>query len=560
MKGSNTLYINKPFKASLIFTLIFTVLSMLTGCFLLQQSPDQPTDNSNTNADIEVNEPTDDEKSDVTQSATPDITDGILLSDRKNEYGFVIICDKESDVAISRAMDVRSIIIDNTSVALDVMTYRDKSSEFEIIVMDTPRELSAALKDGVTVGGAKNDFLWGFAFNGKQLAIYANNDYAWEKCLAEFTELFFTERKMTVNNIDKMRVSCITREEYDLELKRKKTYLDPLFTSHAVLQRDMPVTIYGTGIGRVKIEFLGQWYEGVTVDESFYVTLPATPAGGPYTLTVDIEGAVTVLEDILFGDVILLAGQSNAELPLYQTDYSPDNYVSNDRVRTYYVGQHFTEEFTYKNILDNRWSKLDSSEAAKWSAIAYHLGNRIESEQDVPVGIICVVKGACVIQSFMSPEAQAKFEFAPDELSIEHPCNTIVDRYKCFNQQGMVYEKMFSKITPYTVSSVIWYQGESNIGSGESKVYDQLLETMITEWRKDLNNESLPFFIVKIHDMNNNEGWLAVREAQERAAQNISDCYLVDLDSLGVCKDIHPRNKEEVSELIYNVYSNKMYG
>ena len=36
--------------------------------------------------------------------------------------------------------------------------------------------------------------------------------------------------------------------------------------------------------------------------------------------------------------------------------------------------------------------------------------------------------------------------------------------------------------------------------------------------------------------------------------KNIPNCYLVDLDVLGVCTDIHPKNKESVSELIYNTY------
>ena len=332
------------------------------------------------------------------------------------------------------------------------------------------------------------------------------------------------------------------------------THLDPIFSSHAVLQRDCPVTLCGTGIGDVSVEFRGNTYEAVTEGERFTVTLPPTEAGGPHTIKVIIEGEVTLLEDILFGDVILLAGQSNAELPMEQTDYPAEQYVSNDRVRTYFVGQHFSEEFHYKSILDNRWAKLNEDEAAKWSAIAYHLCNRIETEQDVPVGIICVVKGASVIQSFMSVEAQTEFNFSPDELSVEHPCNATVDRHKCFNQQALIYGTMFSKVKGYTVSSVIWYQGESNIGSGESLVYDRLLETMITEWRKDLGNENLPFIIVKIHNRNSNAGWLAVRDAQERAAANIENCYLVDLDSLGICTDIHPKNKEAVSELIYNAY------
>ena len=359
---------------------------------------------------------------------------------------------------------------------------------------------------------------------------------------------------MVARKTDKTHISCVTKEEYELEMKRKDTHLAPIFTSHAVLQRDCPVTLYGTGIGSVSVEFLGNTYEGVTDGESFTVTLPPTEAGGPYTITVNIEGKVTVLEDILFGDVILLAGQSNAELPMEQTDYPVEEYIANDRVRIYFVGQHFSEEFNYKSILDNRWAILNENEAAKWCAIAYHLGNRIEREQDVPVGFICVVKGASVIQSFMSVGAQAEFNFTPEELAKEHPCNTTVDRYKCFNQQAVIYATMFSKVAPYTVSSVVWYQGESNIGSGESLVYDKLLEAMISEWREDLGNETLPFVIVKIHDMSNNSGWLAVREAQERAVEKIPNCYLVDLDSLGVCTDIHPKNKKAVSELIYDAY------
>ena len=455
---------------------------------------------------------------------------------------------------MSRAIDVRNAILQSTGVGLNVINYNNTANAYEIIVSGVPRDIADGLKDAVTSYGEAGDLLWGYSFNGKQLAIYANNDYAWQKCLAEFSDNFFSEGNMTVDSNDTLKLGRVTREEHELELKRKDTHLASIFTSHAVLQRDRPVTLFGTGIGHVSVEFLGNTYEAVTEGEEFYVTLPATPAGGPYTITVNIEGNTTVLDDILFGDVILLAGQSNAELPLDRTDFSEEQYTSNDKVRTYFVGQHFSEKFHYKSILDNRWASLDESEAAKWCAIAYHLGSTIEREKGVPVGIICVAKGASVIQSFMSVEAQSEFTFSPEELSVEHPCNTGVDRYKCFNEQAVIYEKMFSKIVPYTVSSVVWYQGESNIGSGESKVYDKLLEAMITEWRKELCNEELPFIIVKLHDRNNNSGWLAVREAQERAAKSIPYCYLVDLDPLGICTDIHPKNKEAVSELIYKTY------
>ena len=366
-----------------------------------------------------------------------------------------------------------------------------------------------------------------------------------------FKKIFFPEDKAVIDN---------TQPWGPPATEQKSTRLAPIFTSHAVLQRDCPITLFGTGSGNVTVEFLGNTYRGLTDKDGFTVTLPKTPAGGPYTLTVNIDGKITLLEDILLGDVILLAGQSNAELPMDQTDYPTEKYTSNDRVRAYFVGQHFSEEFHYKSILDNRWAKLDESEAAKWPAIAYHLGNRIEGEYNVPVGFVCVVKGASVIQSFMPLKAQDEFEFKPEELSVEHPCNSAFERHRCFNEKAVIYRTMFKTVVPYTVSSVIWYQGESNIGSGESKVYDKLLAAMIAEWRADLGDEALPFIIVKIHARNNNAGWLAVREAQERAAKNIAWCYLIDLDPLGVITDIHPKNKDAVSELIYLGYYENIYG
>lgn len=485
-------------------------------------------------------------------TATPN--DTTLIENGVNLFNFTIVCDNNSKDAGKRALEVSSVIERKTDVRMRISDSKSYESEYEIIVMETSRELTQTLKNSIISKGGGDDHIWGFAFDGKHLAIYATGDYAWSKCINEFEELFFENDVMIVKEKSMHYTNIITKEEYELEQKRKETYLDPIFTSNMVLQRDRPVIIYGTGIGHVSVEFCGNVYKGITKNEAFTVTLPATPAGGPYSIKVTIEGTETILDNILFGEVILLAGQSNAELPLGSTDYPENKYVSNDRIRTYFVGQHFSEEISFKSILDNRWASLSADEANKWCAIAYHLGRKIEAEHDMPVGIICVVRGASVIQSFMSPEAQKDFVFDPSELSVEHPCNTTVERYKCYNQQGVIYEKMFSKVTPYTVSSVIWYQGESNIGSGESKVYDKLLQAMICEWRRDLQNDELPFIIVKLHRMSNNAGWLAVREAQERAAVNIPNCQLISLDSLGICTDIHPQNKEGVSDLIYDGY------
>ena len=48
------------------------------------------------------------------------------------------------------------------------------------------------------------------------------------------------------------------------------------------------------------------------------VLLPATPEGGPYTLTATLGSDTITLSDLLFGDVWLCSGQSNMEMQTYK--------------------------------------------------------------------------------------------------------------------------------------------------------------------------------------------------------------------------------------------------
>src|SRR3954467_10355755 len=73
---------------------------------------------------------------------------------------------------------------------------------------------------------------------------------------------------------------------------RADVVVNPLFTDHAVLQRDRPIYVWGTSDPgeQVRIQLsTDTGTSGATVataDGRWIATLPALPAGGPYTLTV----------------------------------------------------------------------------------------------------------------------------------------------------------------------------------------------------------------------------------------------------------------------------------
>lgn len=103
-------------------------------------------------------------------------------------------------------------------------------------------------------------------------------------------------------------------------LTRAEVRLPSAFSEHAVLQRGVPVHIWGWAAPgeRVSAHFHNQAREAVAdSDGRWQVWLMPESAGGPYTLTV--EGSETAkpleLSDILVGDVWLASGQPNMEFP-----------------------------------------------------------------------------------------------------------------------------------------------------------------------------------------------------------------------------------------------------
>lgn len=87
--------------------------------------------------------------------------------------------------------------------------------------------------------------------------------------------------------------------------------------SNMVLQRSPTSAVIWGWTSRasdsVVVTFNGKKYSTTSGSDSHWsVRLDPTPAGGPYTISVDTgSGAATQLTNVLFGDVILCSGQSN---------------------------------------------------------------------------------------------------------------------------------------------------------------------------------------------------------------------------------------------------------
>ena len=100
-----------------------------------------------------------------------------------------------------------------------------------------------------------------------------------------------------------------------------------------------------------------------------------------------------------------------------------------------------------------------------------------------------------------------------------------------------------------TGGGVVWYQGESNSGKGEYKVYAGLVAELITQWRKDLLDERLPFAVVQIADLDvrRDDAWRGIQNAQLRIPPLCPNVTTIKCADICETNTIHPPTKEPLA-------------
>ncbi|MCR5888158.1 sialate O-acetylesterase [Hymenobacter sp. J193] len=193
--------------------------------------------------------------------------------------------------------------------------------------------------------------------------------------------------------------------------------LPRLVGSHMVLQRDARLPLWGWAAPgeKVSLTFQGKTYAAQPdASGKWTLTLPAMPAGGPYTMT--IKGSNTLeLTDILVGDVWLASGQSNMEWALRDADKGPQEIAAATfpQIRLIDV----------PNVVASRpqaefggagWQVCSPATAGSFSAVAYFFARDLHQRYHVPIGLITAEWGGTPAESWVSAEAlKALPEFTP---------------------------------------------------------------------------------------------------------------------------------------------------
>ena len=214
-----------------------------------------------------------------------------------------------------------------------------------------------------------------------------------------------------------MRILLLTCFTFILGVAFGAPELDVLFGSHAVLQCDQPISIWGRGATAKKLLTItllsregGQSKEICHVgtranwNGDFRAVLPACPAGGPYELSVECEdGSMTKSTDVWLGEVWLASGQSNMQFTLAEADpFLPAGDYP--RLRMFTVGRE-TSTSPQACVSGGKWLVGTETALPGFSAVAAFFAHELQTRLGVTVGIINASWGGTRIEAWTSREA-----------------------------------------------------------------------------------------------------------------------------------------------------------
>lgn len=359
--------------------------------------------------------------------------------------------------------------------------------------------------------------------------------------------------------------------------------MSPVFGDSMVVQRDMPIHVWGwtKPSTTVKVDMAGHHAETESDDEGrFDVRLDPLPAGGPHKMTVAGDETKT-FEDVLVGEVWVCSGQSNMAWPVSNAN-DPDlesltaNYPS---LRIISVPQVASQE--PKNDFDGKWEACTPETVKSFSAVGYFFGRQLHQTLGVPVGLIDNAWGGSAAEAWVRRDILEK-EGKYDELiakwddlakTYDHdaaitkwqervkaweknkkgnkpraPRNVLAGQHRPAN----LYNGVLFPVLGYTIRGAIWYQGESN--AGRAYQYRDLFPLMIASWRKEWGQGDFPFYWVQLADFRSEveqpgeSDWAELREAQTMTMSKLPNTGEAVITDLGEASDIHPKNKQDVAK------------
>lgn len=239
-----------------------------------------------------------------------------------------------------------------------------------------------------------------------------------------------------------------------------------------IIQQQKPIVLSGRDKASipVTVELIDEKVSTETdAHGQWSVILSARPAGGPYTIHIAGSTEVTI-EDVLIGEVWLIGGQSNMELPINRTYDEFKEEIDSAHypdIRQFHLELDpvFNEPKSF--LKQGEWKEAAQENIQNFSSLGFFYAKKLHEELNVPVGIIHTAVGGTPIEAWMSEETLLSLGNYTDEIAYWKDSKTV--------------EKEIEKDS---LRSQIWYSDLNGNDKGlkdDPKWYEEQVDT--SDWK-----------------------------------------------------------------------------
>lgn len=372
-------------------------------------------------------------------------------------------------------------------------------------------------------------------------------------------------------------------------LHANELQLSNLFSDHMVLQREMPVPVWGLASPgeEVSVSFAGQIkYTKANQNGKWKVILDALETSKiARSMTVSGIQEITIT-DVLVGEVWICSGQSNMQFKVDAVPEARALLPFANNIRSFEVSH--TVSFKEENQIGGKWQINHSA-----SAVAFSFAFFLESLGETPVGIIHTSWGSSSIEAWMPRdmtttlpyfnEIMQAFDKDTDtknlisEILAKENGWTRKDDVFLRRQPNILYNAMMKPLAPFAVRGLVWYQGERNARylSGVPTVtsenwfhrvagmqeYGDVLSQWVLRYRQEWQNDAMNFMVVMLPGYGKGtvkqeqidpqsptaESWAWIRDSQLKVLA-LPHTSVVNTIDLGDLSNLHPKDKLPIGQ------------
>ncbi|MCC6424480.1 MAG: sialate O-acetylesterase [Phycisphaerales bacterium] len=261
---------------------------------------------------------------------------------------------------------------------------------------------------------------------------------------------------------------------------------------------------------------------GKAAGEKFSAILKGLETGGPYNIELSAGEDRLRVEDVLVGDVWILAGQSNMQGIAARTDAAQPH----PQVRAFYMTDHWDKA---QEPLHTLWKAVDpihntlhgqtTEDPIHVVGPGLYFALNMRRETQVPQGLIACAHGG---------SSMLHWDPALKRLEGKSLYGAMVRRVR----------KNGGK-----VAGVLWYQGESDALNFETQKYIQRMKKLVGSIRRDFNDAKLPMVMAQIGRFvvtySVGDSWNEIQDQQRRMPKIIPHLAVVPTIDLPMEDPIH---------------------